>query len=76
MHKTIGLDESSYALLKREKRPGESFSDVVRRLTAPSGDWRALIGILGKDGDRMAAWLNDRREQERTLAKSKWRGMR
>lgn len=30
--KTISLDERAYRLLKRAKRAGESFSDVVRRV--------------------------------------------
>ena len=30
--KTISLDEKAYQLLRREKRPGESFSAVVRRI--------------------------------------------
>ncbi len=30
--KTISLDEKAYQLLKRAKRPGESFSEVVRRI--------------------------------------------
>lgn len=32
--KTVSLSEDAYELLSREKRPGESFSDVVRRLTS------------------------------------------
>jgi len=31
---TISLSEDAYEALKAEKREGESFSDVVRRLTA------------------------------------------
>ena len=72
MHKTIGLDEASYNLLKGAKRPDESFSDAVRRLLAPQGDWRSLVGILGQDGDRMAKWLKDHRAQERKMARRKW----
>ena len=30
--KTIALDEEAYGLLRREKKGGESFSDVVKRL--------------------------------------------
>ncbi len=32
--KTVSLDAATYALLKASKRPGESFSDVIRRLLA------------------------------------------
>lgn len=39
--KTITLDADAYRFLKRSKRPGETFSSVVRRAyfkdTAPSG---------------------------------------
>jgi predicted CopG family antitoxin len=74
VYKTVGLDEESYRLLAAAKRPGESFSDVVRRLTSPSGDWRSLVGILGDDGERMANWLREHRDAERALARSKWKG--
>lgn len=30
--KTISLDDKAYRMLKGAKRPGESFSDVVRRI--------------------------------------------
>jgi predicted CopG family antitoxin len=32
--KTISLETDAYKLLRREKRPRESFSQVVRRITA------------------------------------------
>ena len=44
-YKTIGLAHDAYRRLKEEKRPGESFSDVVRRLTGASA-LRGLIGTL------------------------------
>ncbi len=75
MYKTIGLDDESYRRLRDSKRPGESFSDAVRRLTSPQGDWRSLVGILGRDGDRMATWLKAHRESERELARTKWRDL-
>ncbi|HEX9709340.1 MAG TPA: antitoxin VapB family protein [Candidatus Thermoplasmatota archaeon] len=31
--KTVGLDQEAYERLRAEKRQGESFSDVVKRLT-------------------------------------------
>ncbi|MEF8851612.1 MAG: antitoxin VapB family protein [Haloarculaceae archaeon] len=32
--RTVRLDEDAYEKLEAEKLPGESFSDVVRRLTS------------------------------------------
>lgn len=72
MHKTIGLDERVYAMLKEAKRPGESFSDVIERLLRPAGSWRDLVGILGPDGDAMADWLRRHRAAERERAREKW----
>lgn len=34
--RTVSLSEDAYALLSSLKRPGESFSDVVRRVAATS----------------------------------------
>lgn len=33
--KTVALDREAYELLRRQKREGESFSDVVKRLARP-----------------------------------------
>ncbi len=33
--KTISLDDDAYLRLKQEKKGGESFSDVVKRITSP-----------------------------------------
>lgn len=44
--KTISLSDEAYAKLKAEKKSGESFSDVVKRLTGRksllefAGTWR------------------------------------
>lgn len=45
--KTVALDEEAYEMLRREKRPDESFSDVVKRvarkrkpLTDFAGVWK------------------------------------
>jgi predicted CopG family antitoxin len=47
-YRTIGLAEDAYRMLRRAKRPGESFSDAVRRLTGPES-LRDLIGTLTKE---------------------------
>jgi len=36
--KTISLSEDVYNLLKNEKRKGESFSDVIKRLISKEGN--------------------------------------
>ncbi len=55
--KTVGLDREAYEALRRQKQPGESFSDVVKRLArkrrplsdfagrlkaVPAREWRAF----------------------------------
>lgn len=48
--KTIAVDSEAYALLAKSKRPGETFSDVVKRSIRPR---RALTDFAGawKDMD-------------------------
>ncbi len=49
--KTISLEDSAYEKLRGAKRPGESFSDVVRRILGgrePSfSDFRGLVDRRG-----------------------------
>jgi len=42
--KTITISLKAYEALLREKRPGESFSDVILRLVERSGDIMDLAG--------------------------------
>lgn len=75
MYKTLGLDEKAYQLLKAAKRPGESFSDVVRRLLQPTGSWRDLVGLLGEtQGKRMGNWLADHRKGQRQRTRKRLEG--
>ena len=63
--KTISLSDDAYERLKTMKREGESFSDVVRRLTAgvELGDY---YGVLDDEtGAELAAVVAERR-RERT----------
>ena len=46
--KTVGLDKEAYQRLKAEKREGESFSDVVRRLTRKRRPLTDFVGAWEK----------------------------
>ena len=61
--KTIALDREAYELLKNRRRPGETFSDVVKRiarnrrpLSAYAGIWKAMsqadLRKIGRAVDR------------------------
>lgn len=43
--KMVALDEEAYDRLKRMKRPGESFSDVVKRVAVKRRPLTDFIGI-------------------------------
>lgn len=59
--KTISLSEDAYERLKGMKREGESFSDVVRRLTA-GVELRNFHGVLSGDtADELEATIAARR---------------
>ena len=44
--KTVALDAEAYALLRRSKRSGETFSEVVRRKLRPPSRISDLAGSL------------------------------
>ncbi len=46
MAKTIAIANDVYQMLAKEKRPGESFSDVLRRLGSRGGSLLECAGIL------------------------------
>jgi predicted CopG family antitoxin len=43
--KTIALDHEAYALLAKSKRPGETFSDVVKRTVRPRRPLTDFAGV-------------------------------
>ena len=55
MTKIVSLSEKAYEALKKLKRDGESFSDVVRRLTSEEGS-KSLLPFAGK-------WVGDDSEK-------------
>ncbi|HLM91738.1 MAG TPA: antitoxin VapB family protein [Thermoplasmata archaeon] len=73
--KTIALDGETYELLRRHKRSGETFSDVVRRQLRPPTKITDLAGSLSDVSPRVwkevaatnrAARRRDRIRQERS----------
>lgn len=61
--KTISLADDAYEKLKRLKREGESFSDVVRRLTGDVS-LAEYYGVLEDEtADELERVIESRREQ-------------
>jgi predicted CopG family antitoxin len=61
--KTISLADDAYEKLKRHKREGESFSDVVRRLTGET-TLSTYFGALDEEtADELDAILETRRDE-------------
>ncbi|MCD6357192.1 MAG: antitoxin VapB family protein, partial [Thermoproteales archaeon] len=55
--KRITISLKAYEALLREKRPGESFSDVILRLVERCGDLMDLAGAWRDVGDEEAEEL-------------------
>jgi predicted CopG family antitoxin len=45
MTKTISLSDDAYELLKKIKRDGESFSDVIKRLVGKKGKLMEILDL-------------------------------
>ncbi|MFB6141079.1 MAG: antitoxin VapB family protein [Halosimplex sp.] len=58
---TISLDEEAYERLAAERREGESFSDVVKRLTGERS-WTEVAGIWSDGTDDIES-VEDGRER-------------
>lgn len=71
MSKNVALSDEAIGVLERLKRPGESYSDVVKRVAVekPSRtNWRSSIGAFrgDKEAERVfGAILNERHATRR-----------
>jgi len=67
--KTIALDREAYDALRRHKKKGESFSDVVRRLTGRTRPLTELAGLWKdmppEDSQKIREFLRRGRELDR-----------
>ena len=66
MSKNVALSNEAVDILERLKMPGESYSDVVKRVVIEKptkSNWRESIGTLKDDKDAKSIYdkiLNDR----------------
>ncbi len=68
MGKVIMVSDEIYEELKRLKRPGESFSDVIRRLLSRKSKLSDIAGrktISKKDWDMLRKIFSSRNEMDR-----------
>lgn len=70
--KTIALSHDAYERLLRLKRPGESFSDVVRRIT-PEHPLTSRFGILSlEEADALEDAITRNRAEQIELQRPSW----
>jgi predicted CopG family antitoxin len=62
---TISLRDDAYRLLKEEKREGESFSDVVIRLTDSADTAKRIEELAGGLGEDFATDVEESSEEVR-----------
>lgn len=81
--KTVGLDKEAYERLKAEKRPGESFSDVVKRLTRKRrpltefvGLWKTLPEKDVREFDEVFRSVREAGLEQADRAMDRWEGRR
>jgi len=74
MTKVISLSEKAYEVLKKMKREGESFSDVVLRLSK-KGSKRPLSAYAGRWSGDDAEAVYEKVKQEREKAAAREAGL-
>lgn len=68
--KTLSITEAAYERLAAEKRPGESFTDVILRLTKKRSLFDLHKIVSKKEAESIAeAYLENRRDQRDLQAK-------
>lgn len=68
--KTLSITEAAYERLAAEKRPGESFTDVILRLTKRRSIFDLHKLVTKAEAESVAeAYLENRREQRELAAK-------
>jgi predicted CopG family antitoxin len=78
--KTISLDQTAYERLSAVKRPGESFSQVVRRLTRKrQPNLLDLVGTLSPEaGNDLKRILQEHRDEQEKIGEERqrrlWKG--
>lgn len=73
--KTISLSDDAYAALVSARRPGESFSDTVRRLVRRRS-LTELFGALPAEGAESVARSIDANRKERARLRRKELGVK
>jgi predicted CopG family antitoxin len=77
--KTVALDTEAYELLKRQKRPDESFSEAVKRLARPrrpivdfAGMWADLTAKERRELDHAYGGLRDADRRRTEMIRQRW----
>jgi predicted CopG family antitoxin len=58
-YKNISISEDVYLRLKKAKRAGESFSEVISRLLGPDDDISELFGIISMTEEERTALFTE-----------------